>query len=160
MHPENPSTLVEDMMKIIKVFDENKIDYGLCGGLAVSIHGHIRYTKDIDIIIKPDDLEKAKHVLEKIGYDLPSGLIPFKQPNGSLREINRVSRAIGPNLYTLDLMLCTGSLNEAWEDRELMEYDGSEIKVISKSSLIKMKKEAGRPRDLDDVHELEALSDD
>lgn len=147
------------MLAIIRIFDHEGIDYGLCGGLAVSVYGHIRYTSDIDLIIQPEDLERAKTVLNGIGYNLPSGIIPFKQPDGSFREISRISKATGTNLYTLDLMLCTGTLQEAWEDRELMELEGQEIKVVSKNSLIKMKREAGRPKDLDDIRELEALDD-
>jgi hypothetical protein len=97
--------------------------------------------------------------LKSIGYNLPSGVIPFRQKDGSFREIVRVSKALGKNLYTLDLMLLSGALEEAWEDRELMGYEGLEVKVISKASLISMKKEAGRPRDLDDVRELEVLGE-
>jgi hypothetical protein len=148
------------MLSIIQVFDQNDIDYALCGGLAVSLHGYIRYTNDIDLIILEKDLDKAKKILQTIGYDLPSGMIPFKQPDGSFRNINRIFKAIGPDLYTLDLMLCTGTLEAAWEDRELMEYEDQAIKVVSKESLIKMKLEAGRERDLNDVRELEALEND
>lgn len=160
MHPKDSSTLVDDMLKIMKVFDDNHIDYALCGGLAVGLHGFLRYTKDIDLIILEEDLEKAKTVLEPIGYNLPSGLIPFKQPDGSFREISRISKSCGDHLYTLDLMICTGTLEEAWADREVMEYNHQMIKVISKESLIKIKKEAGRETDLRDVKELEAIEDD
>lgn len=160
MHPKDQFTLVDDMLQIIKIFDAEGIDYAVCGGLAVAMHGYLRYTNDIDLIIQEKDLERAKSVLPSIGYDLPSGLIPFKQPDGSFRSISRVSKAVGEDLYTLDLMLCTGTLNDAWEDRELMEVEGDPVKVVSKNSLLKMKKEAGRDKDFNDVKELEALKDE
>jgi hypothetical protein len=157
MHPQNQDSLIEDMKAIVRVLDDNAIDYALCGGLAVAIHGYVRFTQDIDIIILPEDLEKAKDVLKETGYNLPSGLIPFKQKDGSFREIFRLSKAIGKDLYTLDLMLCTGSLREIWLDREIVEADDQEFKVVSKAGLIAMKKDAGRNKDLLDIEELESL---
>ena len=145
------------MSEIIRVFDDNQIDYALCGGLAVAIHGHIRFTQDIDLIILPEDLEKAKDVLKITGYNLPSGIIPFKQKDGTSREILRLSKAMGKDLYTLDLMLCTGSLEDIWKDREVIETENQEFKVVSKSGLITMKREAGRNKDLLDIEELEKL---
>lgn len=145
------------MSEIIRVFDDNQIDYALCGGLAVAIHGHIRFTQDIDLIILPEDLEKAKDVLKITGYNLPSGIIPFKQKDGTSREIFRLSKAMGKDLYTLDLMLCTGSLEDIWKDREVIETENQEFKVVSKSGLITMKREAGRNKDLLDIEELEKL---
>ena len=102
------------------------------------------------------DLEKAKTVLQVIDYNLPSGIIPFRQPDGGTREIFRISKAVDSNLYTLDLMLCTGSLTEQWENRQLMILDGQEIKVVSREGLIKMKREAGRDQDLVDIKRLES----
>jgi|SaaInlStandDraft_1057018.scaffolds.fasta_scaffold11563_2 hypothetical protein len=157
MHPKDQVSLIEDMKEIVRVLDANDIDYALCGGLAVAIHGYVRFTQDIDIIILPEDLEKAKAVLKKTGYNLPSGLIPFKQKDGSFWEIFRLSKAMGKELYTLALMLCTGSLEEKWQDRELVEADDQEFKVVSKAGLISMKKEAGRNKDLLDIEELENL---
>jgi predicted nucleotidyltransferase len=154
MHPKDQTSLVEDMHQIIRVFNENDIDYALCGGLAVAIYGFARYTQDIDLMIQPDDLTKAKAVLKTIDDNLSSGIIPFKQPDETWREISRVSKAVGSELYTLDLMLCTGSLNEAWDDRELVELGGHDVKVVSKRSLIAMKKEAARNKDLIDIEEL------
>lgn len=156
MHPKDNTSLVDDMLDIIRVFDKNNIDYALCGGLAVALYGFVRFTQDIDLIILPEDLDKAQKVLTEIDYNLSSGIIPFKQPDGSFREISRISKAIGSELYTLDLMLCTGSLKDVWNDRELVELRGQDIKVVSKVGLISMKKEAGRNKDLLDIEELEA----
>ena len=41
-----------------------------------------------------------------------------------------------------------------------MEVEGQPVKVVSKKSLLKMKKEADRDKDLNDVKELEALKNE
>jgi hypothetical protein len=156
MHPKDQSTLAQDMLSIVRLFEKNNIDYALCGGFAVAIHGYVRMTQDIDFIILPEDLERAKECLEKINYNLPSGMLPFKQPDGSFRQIIRINKAVQQDLYTVDLMLCEGSLKQAWEDRKLVSIGEQTLKVVSKTSLITMKKEAGRSKDLLDVVELES----
>lgn len=156
MYPKDQDSLLDNMLDIVRVLDHHAIDYALCGGLAVAIYGYVRFTQDIDLIISPDDLTRAKEVLVEIGYNMSSGLIPFKQPDGSFREISRISKAVDSDLYTLDLMLCTGSLKTAWEDREIVEVNGREVKVVSKKSLIMMKREAARGKDLIDIEELES----
>lgn len=61
-----------ELLKIVRCFNDAEIDYGLCGGLAVAVHGYVRATKDIDILICSDDLSGAREVLAPIGYDLRS----------------------------------------------------------------------------------------
>jgi hypothetical protein len=156
MHPKDQESLLQNMLSIVGLFDENGIDYALCGGFAVAIYGYVRATQDIDFIILPEDLDKAKTLLEKIGYNLTSGVLPFKQSDGSFREIVRINKALEDRLYTVDLMLCTGTLRKAWEQRRIVYSDHVELKVVSKESLIEMKKEAGRGKDLIDIQELES----
>ena len=45
-----------------------QIRYAICGGVAVTIHGATRSTKDIDILIAPADLDKAIEAVRALGY--------------------------------------------------------------------------------------------
>ena len=72
--------LKDELLKIVVRLDQAGIDYALCGGLAVAVHGHPRMTKDIDILIRPESLEASKAALADIAYDLESGLFRFN-PN-------------------------------------------------------------------------------
>ena len=51
--------LLEEFQELIKVLEADGIAYATCGGIAMAIHGFIRATKDIKIIIHESDLEKA-----------------------------------------------------------------------------------------------------
>jgi hypothetical protein len=42
--------LKEELLKIAARFERSGIDYALCGGLAVVVHGYPRLTKDIDAL--------------------------------------------------------------------------------------------------------------
>ena len=44
--------LNQDFKEFIQLLNENQVKYLVIGGYAVAIHGHPRYTKDIDIWIE------------------------------------------------------------------------------------------------------------
>lgn len=147
-----------ELMKIVGCLNGSGIDYALCGGLAVAVHGYIRATRDIDILISPESLAEALRALALIGYDLEAGLFKFNQGSDREMQLFRVSRAEGTSLTTLDLMLVTPVLIEVWNDRELVRAFDTDIKVVSKTALIKMKQLAGRLQDVADIESLRSTS--
>ncbi len=148
-----------ELLKIVRCFNDANIDYGLVGGLAVAVHGYVRATKDIDILIRHNALGEARNALAQIGYDLDVGIFKFDQGTEKETQLFRVSRADGPTLTTLDLMLVTPILEEIWIAREAVKAFDTEIKVVSKTALIKMKELAGRLQDLADIESLRKIPD-
>jgi len=51
-------------------FKKEGIEYALCGGLAMAVYAFPRATLDIDILIKPETLEKAKDIAKRLGFSL------------------------------------------------------------------------------------------
>jgi predicted nucleotidyltransferase len=149
--------LKEELLCIADCFNSAGIDYALCGGLAVVAHGFPRLTKDIDILIRREDLEQAKLELAKIEYDLEGGSIQFDQNTPKERHLFRVSRAEGNEIITLDLMLVMPIYESVWGSREKIELDGRVLKIVSRCGLISMKQLAGRPQDLADIEALNQL---
>ena len=144
-----------ELLRIAQCLDEREIDYALCGGLAVAVHGYPRMTKDIDLLIQSSSVDSSHEALAGIEYDLTSGLIPFDTGTERERRLYRVSKAEGRELMTLDLLVVTPVFQEVWETRESFEIDSKQIKVVSKEGLIKMKRIAGRLQDLADIEALE-----
>ncbi|MFO0941249.1 MAG: hypothetical protein U0930_10815 [Pirellulales bacterium] len=149
--------LKEELLKITQCLDQAGIDYGLCGGLAVVVHGYPRLTKDIDILIRPESLELAKEELARIEYDLEAGLFRFKHGDSNENLMYRVSRAFGTELTTLDLMLVAPAFEAVWADRQIIQLGNHRLKVVSKSGLITMKRLSGRPQDLADIDALNRI---
>lgn len=50
------------------LLSQANIPYGVCGGVAVCLHGYQRNTVDVDLIIRPEDSEQAKQTLESDGF--------------------------------------------------------------------------------------------
>lgn len=148
-----------ELLKIVRCLNEAEIDYALCGGLAVAVHGYVRATKDIDILICKESLPSARKALAPIGYDLDAGIFKFDHGTDRETQLFRLSRAEGSTLTTLDLMLVTPILDAVWNERETVKAYDTEIKVVSKAALIKMKELAGRYQDLADIESLRKISD-
>lgn len=51
--------LPPDLIELLAVFAEEKVDYLLIGGQALALHGHPRFTKDADLWLR-DDVENLR----------------------------------------------------------------------------------------------------
>lgn len=148
-----------ELLSIVRCLDDARIDYGLCGGLAVAVHGYVRATRDIDILILNDDLAEARKAIALIGFDLDAGIFKFESGTEKETQLFRVSKAEGTTMTTLDLVLVTPILESIWNERETIRAFDKEIKVVSRQALIKMKELAGRHQDLADIESLQKISD-
>lgn len=147
--------LEQELLSLTRRLNTEDIDYAVCGGLAMAIHGFVRGTKDIDILIRKEDLPRVEKIAEAAGF-----IIPFGTGTPDAREIFRVSKVINNTVVPVDLMLVAPSLESAWRDRVIAGLDGEHIRVISKEGLAAMKRTAGRPQDLLDIEKLQEGNDE
>jgi len=146
------ATLIDELNDVISAFEHENIDYAVCGGLAMAIHGFARATLDIDILILAESLEKAFQVAEKIGYDIHGLDISFKERAVEIRRVSKIDD--NGEVLSLDLLLVTPHVQDVWEEKEHHQFLGKKLWVISREGLIKMKTLAGRPKDLGDIDSL------
>lgn len=146
------SVLVEELRLLVSEFNDREIEFALCGGLAVAAYGFTRATQDIDFLIREESLEKAYAAAAAVGFDIRGLDISFKERTV---EIRRVSKIVGEDVISLDLLLVTPFVEDVWDGREAKEFEGEVITLVSRDGLIKMKKQAGRPQDLADIERLE-----
>src|SRR5688572_16367721 len=43
------STVQSDWIEFIQVLEQRGVEYMIVGGVAVGVHGHVRFTKDLDV---------------------------------------------------------------------------------------------------------------
>ena len=146
--------LKEELIRVISALKQSRIEYALCGGMAVIIHGYPRATRDIDILIRENDLETVRDTLRDIGYTIDAGIIPFDAGRPTETRVFRTSKVEAGDLLTLDLMLTTPILEEVWDSQEKYLVEGEAISVVSRKGLAKMKRLAGRPQDIADLDAL------
>ena len=147
------ATLLNELSQIISALEEGGIEYAVCGGLSMAVHGFARATLDIDVLIQVKSLEKAYKIAAENGYDIRDLDISFK---ARAVEIHRVSKIDDEGeVLSLDFLIVTPQIEDVWETREQVDFLGRKLFVVSRKGLIKMKTLAGRPQDLADIARLE-----
>jgi len=141
--------LYEELGQLVDAFVQAGIDYAICGGIALAVHGYPRFTKDIDVLIRAEDLEHAVRVAERCGYLDPAGRIPFEQ-----MDVFRTNKIQGREVLALDLLQVSPVLEDVWRGRQRFQWQTRIIQVVSASGLAKMKQLAGRDQDLVDLKRL------
>ncbi|HUF03662.1 MAG TPA: DUF6036 family nucleotidyltransferase [Aridibacter sp.] len=146
-------TLVDELSSLVDGLDKAGLQYAVCGGLSLAIHGYPRATLDIDLLIQEDQLDSALEVGYAQGFDIRGKDLSFKGGSIEIRRISKID-SVG-EILSLDLVLVTPELEEVWENREVVEFAQRDLWVISRNGLLKMKRISGRPQDLVDIETIE-----
>ena len=152
--------LHRELTRLVDALEDVGAEYALCGGLALDVHGHPRFTKDIDLLVPTDAMEQVVAQDRNLGYIIDAGLIPFDSKGPRAREVRRLSKVEGKELLTLDLLVLPPFLDRVWAEREEFEWEGRILRVVSRRGLVEMKRIAGRTQDLADLEVLEGDADD
>ena len=59
--------IVDELRKLVAVLDEHEIDYALCGGMAMAVHGRARTTIDIDLLIQRSRWTRVMAIAKSLG---------------------------------------------------------------------------------------------
>lgn len=148
--------------KVCNALKEEKIPYAIVGGMAVALHGAVRGTIDIDIIIywNERNLRKVERVLNslKLVSRIP---ITFKDIFHFRDEYIQNKNLIAWNFVNpqnpseaVDIVITHDLKN--YKTKTIKTKRGS-IKILEISGLIEMKKKSNRLQDLEDVKALEKL---
>ncbi len=141
----------DDFDRIASSLVRHGVDFMVIGGFAVVFHGYVRATEDLDIFVRATQENALKTVaaLQACGFSSPD-LTPdvFLNDNG-------ISLGEPPMKIDVISHLPGVSFEEAWERRQNGLFGTTTVNFIARQDLIKNKRAVGRPRDLDDVRELE-----
>ena len=152
--------LYDEFAAIIQALESSHLHYALCGGLAVAFHGYPRFTKDIDLMVRQEDLGIVKQTVAQLGFTLDAGPIPFDVGSPRERVVHRVSKIDKSEVLSLDLLVLPASLKTIWNTRELYEWEDRKVWIVSAAGLAQMKRLAGRRQDLLDLEKLGFAVDD
>lgn len=147
------SSLLEEFVGITKALNDSEIDYAVCGGWAMAIHGFLRATIDIDLLILSDDLNKVREIANGQGFDIDGLPLNFDGGKIKISRISKINRK-SKSLITLDLLLVTDALSDVWAERQRVRWNQGEYWIVSRDGMIVMKEMARREKDLIDLEFL------
>ncbi len=145
--------LTPDFRDLLTIFSSHRVEYLLVGGYAVGLHGHSRYTKDLDIWVQGDAANAARvaEAIREFGFDV-AGLSADTFASGVRTKV--VQMGITPNRIEIITSIDGVSFADCYPRRVELEWDGLEVPTISRDDLLANKLASGRPQDLADVDAL------
>jgi len=142
-----------DTESLLKSLKGHKVQFVVIGATAFPVHGYSRATLDIDIFIKPEISNAAKTLaaLKAFGYDVSDIAIDELLTKKILIRQHLVETDIHPFVKGV-------SFDEVWRNRVKAKFGDTFAWFASLNDLIKMKRAAGRPKDLEDLKYLQKLN--
>ena len=150
------------LLRITRAFDQARIPYALVGGFAVALHGAVRGTVDVDLVIRfrEGDFRRTEKALHALGLQsrLPvtaSEVFRFREEyvrNRNLRAWTFVNPSRPSEI--VDVIL-TEDL--ARMDVDKIKIQDQIVRIASITDLVRMKQGTGRPQDREDVKALKRL---
>ena len=155
-------------VELLQALSDGQVQYVLVGGLAVQLHGFLRSTFDIDLVLAMNDGNLSRFIAVAQGY----GLVPvIPVPMDSLRNaslIDQWHREKGMLAFALREPHIGGSVVDVLVRPEVPfdklmvnaiagELFSRQVWIASIDDLLTMKRSANRPKDQLDVVALEKI---
>ena len=143
--------MLNRLRDVFASFQKHEVKYVVIGGIAAVLHGVPRATFDLDILIEatPDNAQRLLDAL--LGAKLGTASLI------SADELLANEITVFSDRVRIDVQTVTPGLHfeDAWRNREVMEYRNQKFYVAARNDLIASKRAAGRKIDLEDVQLLE-----
>lgn len=143
--------MLNQLKGVFASFQRHNVRYVVIGGIAAIVHGVPRATFDLDILIEatPDNAQRLLDALLEAGL----GTAAMTTASDILAHEITVFR----DRIRIDVQTSTPGISfaDAWQNREVIEYQGQQFFVLSRSDLIASKRASGRAIDMEDVRLLE-----
>lgn len=148
---------------ILAALARHAVDFLLIGGLAAVAHGSRRMTRDIDVVVAPEDENLGR--LEAALKELGARQLLAGGKEGPIQPGDVAVTALGTMLQTrspagrLDIVGAPAGAAPYPELRSrstVVLVAGVEVGIVGLDDLIAMKRASGRPLDLQDIADLTA----
>jgi predicted nucleotidyltransferase len=144
-----PATL-EDLKKLVSLFNESHVEYLLIGGYALFAHGYQRATTDIDFIFPA--LKEVGVLVKQVLMSLPDKVAADIDP--AWFEEGENIRVADEFLVDIMFNACGQTYASLSQMAQVTEIDGVKIKTVSLEGLL-LTKQTVREKDVQDRLVLE-----
>ena len=162
--------MVGDIERVLQALNRQEVRYLVAGGVAVVLHGYLRTTADLDLIVQleRENIRRALRALDSLGYQPRAPVSADDFAERSIREtwIREKNLQVfsfwsneNPGLEVDLFVREPFDFDAVFASTEETRLETTEVRVVPRKLLMEMKRRTGRPRDLEDVEALEALSD-
>jgi len=154
--------------KVFKALNKAKVEYVVAGGVAVVLYGYMRTTGDLDLIVHLEEknLEKFYETLKSIGYSPKVPVTKEQFRDKKQRDLWKKEKGMvvfsfvykNPPFQLIDMFVNEPiAFKELYKKKENIDVGGIKVPLINIDHLLKLKRQAGRNKDLDDIVQLNEI---
>ena len=132
---------IDDYEALIAILNKHQVDFVIVGAYAVGLHGYIRATTDIDILVKPKP-ENAVRVSAALKEFNGVEVDPAKIKGNTIIELG-----VKPNGLHIMTHITGVAWEKAWSSRVQSDFGNQPAAFLSKECLIETKRTCGRNKD-------------
>jgi len=146
----------QEIMKILSLFLDKNLDFIVAGGYAISTYKK-RFSMDLDVVLKDEDLEKFVKILEKEGYVLHYEKEISLMYGENFKRFMKKMKGLPVDIDLLINGMASRTTNAAWgleyikRNSMKRKLNNSEFLTPEKELLIAMKFHSGRLSDIRDI---------
>lgn len=135
--------------KLLKLLKEHEVRFVIIGATAFPVHGYSRATLDIDIFIEPKkaNAKKVRKALKAFGYDVTD-----------ITEADLLTKKLLIRQYSVETdihpFVKGMTFDKVWKNKVKAKFGKTFVWFASLEDIIKMKRAAARPKDLEDLKYL------
>ena len=153
---------------VFKALNKARVKYVVAGGTAVVLHGYTRFTQDLDLIVflEAKNLEKFYEALKRVNYFPKVPVTKEQFSDAQQRQQWKKEKGMivfsfvhrQPPFELIDMFVDEPiKFGEVYKYKKIVRVEGISIPLISIDHLLKLKKKAGRGKDLDDIVQLNEI---
>jgi len=154
--------------KVFKALNKAKVKYVVAGGVAVVLHGYMRSTADLDLIVflEEKNLENFFNALKTIGYRPKVPVTKEQFKDKKQRDLWKKEKGMivfsfiykDPPFQLIDMFVEEPiAFEELYKKRKNIDAGSVKVPLIGIDHLLKLKRMAGRNKDLDDIVQLNEI---
>ncbi len=144
--------IYNEFFKIVRLLNSQDIRYAAVGGIAMAFHDIPRFTKDIDILVLPEEIDEDRNGLARLGYFESASPWTFDSANVAL---HRFMKTLGSEHITVDILVGNDDSHRAVIAAAVSaESDEGLIQVANRKDMIWMKQSRNSDQDQVDIARL------
>lgn len=148
--------LNEDFRDMLAALDGAGVEFLIVGAHALAVHGIVRATGDLDVLVRPSAENAARVVRALRAFGAPLEAHHVTEADfaaaGTVYQIG-----LPPRRIDLLTEISGVAFDDAWSHSVTSLVEGRAVRFLGRDELIRNKRAAARDKDLVDVAALERL---
>ena len=144
-----------DFKDLLSTLNAEGVEYLIIGAHAVIAYTEPRFTKDLDILVRPapDNAQKVYRALMRFGA-------PLREIKAEIfLDVDLVYQiGLAPNRIDILTSVKGVTFEEAFADSRLIDYGGLPVRIMGRDTLIRAKKATNRLQDRLDAEKMEKFN--